>query len=86
MTKYHRLFEHLCLAGDGPVEMSFDDVGQLVGGLPVSAQKHRSWWGNEAGGSHVQAHAWLNAGREVVEVDLAARWVRFSVARWRRGS
>lgn len=86
MAKYDPLFEHLCLAGDGAVEMSFEDVGQLVGGLPASAQQHRSWWGNEAGGRHVQAHAWVNAGREVVEVDLAARSVRFSAARWRRGS
>lgn len=87
MAKYDPLFEHLCRAGDSPVEMAFDDVGQLVGGLPVSAEQHPAWWANEAeGGRHVQARAWLNAGREVEHVDREARRVRFSAPRWRRGA
>lgn len=86
MAKYDPLFEHLCRAGDGPLEMSFDDVARLVGGLPASATSHRAWWANEVGGRHVQAAAWINAGREVNDVDMARRIVRFSAAGWRRGS
>ena len=85
MAKYDPLFEHLCRAGNGPVEMTFDEVAALVGGLPPSAAR-QAWWGNEREGRHVQAHAWLNAGREVESVDFAARRVRFSRVEWRRGS
>ena len=86
MAKYDPLFEHLCRCGDGPVEMTFTDIDKLVGGLPASARRHRAWWHNETEGSHVQARAWLNAGREVEEVDLNQEWVRFSGASWRRGA
>lgn len=87
VAKYDPLFEHLCRAGDGPVEMTFADVERLVGRLPASAIRHAAWWTNEAeGGRHVQAKAWMNAGREVVAVDQSAGRVRFSAVRWRRGS
>lgn len=87
MAKYDPLFEHLCRAGDGPVEMTFDEIGSLVGGLPASASRHLVWWQNEADNSrHVHARAWLNAGRTVERVELGARRVRFSRARWNRGS
>lgn len=53
--------------------MPFEEVDGLVGGLPVSATEHRAWviervprW--EA--RHVQAQAWLNAGREVEHVGV----------------
>ena len=87
MGKYDPLFEYLCRAGDGPVELHFDEIERLVGPLPASASKHSAWWANEAvGGRHVQAHAWVNAGREVESVDPASRRVRFTGARWQRGS
>lgn len=86
MAKYDPLFEHLCRAGDGPVEMSFEDVAALVGGLPKSANTYQVWWANELDGRHVQAAAWMNAGRAVDHVDLAHQVVRFSAARWNRGS
>lgn len=31
MAKYDALFEYLCRAGDGPVEMTFEEISQLVG-------------------------------------------------------
>ena len=86
MAKYDRLFEHLCRLPDGPVEVSMDEIASLVGGLPASASQHRSWWRNEPRGPKAQANAWLNAGREVTEVDLDRRVVRFSAPEWRRGS
>lgn len=86
MAKYDPLFEHLCRAGDHPVEMTFNDIEALVGALPPSAAQ-QAWWTNEAAGSrHVQARAWLNAGREVEHLDRRARRVRFSAPTWRRGA
>lgn len=86
MAKYDPLFEQLCSAPAEPVEMTFTQVAQLVGGLPESARKHQAWWSNEQDGRHVQAKAWLEAGREVEFVDRASGRVRFSAPRWRRGS
>jgi hypothetical protein len=86
VAKYDRLFEYLCRAGDGPLDLTFASIDTLVGGLPASARRHRTWWANEASGRHVQAHAWINAGREVVAVDLGSGTVSFSAARWTRGS
>jgi hypothetical protein len=86
VAKYDPLFEKLCRADDGELELTIDEIDGLVRGLPASATRYRSWWANEVDRAHVQAGAWINAGREVLEVDLARRVVRFSEARWRRGS
>lgn len=86
MAKYDPLFEHLYRAGDDPVTMSFNEVAVLVGGLPASAERHRAWWGNEVDPQHVQAKAWVNSGRQVSAVDVAAKTVTFVVAHWTRGS
>ena len=87
MSKYDPLLEYLCRAGIGPVEMTFAEIADLVGPLPASAVTHQAWWANESeSGRHVQARAWLNAGREVERVDQATGRVRFSAATWRRGS
>jgi hypothetical protein len=87
MAKYDPLFEFLCRAGDDAVEMSFEQIEQLVGALPASARQRTSWWSNDlAGASNVQVSAWLRAGREVESVDRAAERVRFSRAAWRRGA
>jgi hypothetical protein len=85
MAKYDPLFEHLCRADDGEVALSFDEIAALVGGLPATASTSRAWWANDAARGRVHAKAWLNAGREVTDVELGVR-VRFSPAGWRRGS
>jgi hypothetical protein len=85
-SKYHPLFERLCRSGDGPVDMSFEEIEALVGKLPASATTNATWWANESNSRHTQASAWLNAGREVEHVDRAQRRVRFGAAGWRRGA
>jgi hypothetical protein len=85
--KYNPLFEFLCSRPNEAVELSFEDVEVLVGALPASARRYPAWWANDSeGGRHVQARAWLNAGREVERVDISGGRVRFGVAQWRRGS
>jgi hypothetical protein len=56
--------------------MTFDEVDQLVGGLPPSSRRWAAWWANDP--THVQARAWLEVGRRVDTVDLRAGWVAFS--------
>jgi hypothetical protein len=87
VAKYDPLFEFLCRAGDEPIELRFEEIEALVGPLPPSARDQSGWWSNDATGArHVQAKAWLNAGREVDALDRPGGRVRFSRAGWRRGS
>lgn len=87
MGKYDPLFRHLCTTDDNDaVEMSFDEIEQLVGPLPGDAIKRREWWTNDQTTRPAHARAWLDAGRQVETVDRTDRRVRFSAARWRRSS
>lgn len=57
------------------VDLDFDAVGALVGGLPASARRHRAWWANDP--THAQARGWLDAGWRVAAVDQDGAHVRF---------
>ena len=48
--------------GDEVVALTMAEITALVGGLPPSADQP-AWWANSPG--HVQARAWLQAGRRV---------------------
>jgi hypothetical protein len=75
-SKYDPLREWLTRAPH-PAEVSFGLLSQLVGGLPPSAYRRREWWANNMNG-HVQARAWLEAGRRVSSVDLPNEKVVFA--------
>jgi len=79
--KYVPLGERLA-ADSRPVEMTFEQIEALVGPLPASARKHRTWWANDQ--SHVQALAWLSLGRMVESVDFPRERVLFGAAPRRR--
>jgi hypothetical protein len=84
--KYDALFRHLCNAGDDSLEMTFDEIELLVGPLPATASTRRTWWSNDPIHPSAHSRAWLDAGRQVSEVDTATRRATFSAARWRRSS
>jgi len=77
VAKYDPLRDLLEQSPSGPITLSFELIAECVGGLPRSACTHRTWWANH-GGTHVQAEAWLAAGRTVTSVDLAREQVAFS--------
>lgn len=77
MAKYDPLRDLLEQSPSGPITLSFKRIAECVGGLPPSASTHHAWWANH-GGTHVQAVAWLGAGRTVTNVDLARGTVTFS--------
>lgn len=74
-AKYEPLADHLRQQGSGTINMTFDEIGALVGGLPMSARKFGQWWENS--GHHVQAKAWLAAGFKVESADRQAGTIRF---------
>jgi hypothetical protein len=77
LPKYDPLREHLAAAlgrGQHAVDMDFDQIADLVGGLPATAYNLRQWWAND---SKVEAQAWRAAGWHVDTVSLDRRRVRF---------
>lgn len=75
MAKYDPLRDHLVRVVSNVHSMTFDEVADLVGGLPRSAYDLRQWWANA---SKVQARAWREAGWHVDSVTLTSHRVTFS--------
>lgn len=73
--KYEPLAERLRQEANERVELTFEEIGSLVGGLPTSARKFSQWWENTS--HHSQAKAWLAAGYRVEEADRSQGLVRF---------
>lgn len=77
MGKYQPLTTYLATSHLDEIPMTFVEVQHVVGfALPRSAMEHRPWWANEARG-HVHAKAWLDAGYETAQVDMAGRKLVF---------
>ena len=76
--KYDPLRDYLMgLRGDR-WRASFKEIEDLIGSpLPPSARNHRPWWANDEGSLRVQAHAWLRAGWQTADVDMARERVTF---------
>jgi hypothetical protein len=79
-SKYTPLNEYLLSLDPGKcdVTLSFDQIERIINDkLPYSAHTHQAWWGNEVGGQHVHARAWMDAGWKVDAINQQAKWVRF---------
>jgi len=77
MSKYDALGDYLKRQPGDRVPMTFAEIEKIIGAkLPPSAQEHRPWWGNNAT-NHVNAKAWLDAGFESEQVDMAGRKLVF---------
>lgn len=77
MGVYQPLEKFLKQQSFAEVPMTFGDIAAVLGrALPKSAFHHRPWWANEAAG-HSHAKAWLNAGFETAQVDMAGQKLVF---------
>ena len=72
--KYQRLYKHLCALQAAEWRSSFGEIESVLGfELPPSARRHRQWWENQSSGKgHSHALAWIVAGWETADVDMAA--------------
>lgn len=77
MSRYQALTEKLMTSSEPIVRLSFDELDQIVGGLPDSAKKHNAWWANSRT-SRPHARFWMDAGRRV-SLDFRARTASFSL-------
>lgn len=78
MSKYAPLKRYLTVQRGPRLTMDFEEVAELVGGLPNSAFKYRAWWANQRT-TVVQSYAWLDAGWRVERADLRSKRVTFVV-------
>jgi hypothetical protein len=81
--KYDGLAGHLKFraAFTNLVTLSFARIDGLIGSnLPMSAYRDKEWWSNSP--SSVHAKAWLDAGWEVQDVNLAEGCVVFKKVRY----
>ncbi len=77
MSIYQPLENYLKEQTFAEVPMTFGDIAAVLGrSLPKSAFHHRPWWANESAG-HSHAKAWLNAGFETAQVDMAGQKLVF---------
>jgi hypothetical protein len=77
MALYEPLGQYLKKNGAGRIAMTFREVESVIGRkLPASAYRHRPWWANEERG-HSHAKAWLGAGYETEQVDMAGKKLVF---------
>ena len=76
MNKYDGLYQHLKASSESVVTLTYDRIERLINDcLPLSAHEHRPWWANDK--SHVQAHAWLDAGYVTSSVDQEGHRITF---------
>jgi hypothetical protein len=77
MSKYDRLSRYLAGSQERELGMTFSQTEKIRGfRLPKPARQYPAWWSNHAG-SHAQAQAWLAAGFETEQVDIAGERVTF---------
>lgn len=77
MAKYDALQYFLEKVPESAIPMTFSEIEKLIGApLPASSRKHRAWWSNNPT-NNVMTHAWLGAGFESADVDLAAERLVF---------
>jgi hypothetical protein len=78
MGKYDPLRDHLMSLRGDYWRTTFREIETILGAsLPPSARTHRPWWANDEGPNRVQAHAWLRAGWQTADVDMARERVTF---------
>ena len=75
LGKYEPLRDHLAEYGaSDQLRLSFSEIEELVGPLPLGARRLRQWWAND---SKVQAQAWRAAGWRVLLADMGSEQVLF---------
>ncbi len=81
LKKYDLLTSYFKLNGGSQVTLTFTQFDEILfphSGLPKSAKISNDWWANDYKHPEKGAYGWLNAGYEVVKVDLKKEYVVFN--------
>jgi hypothetical protein len=79
MSKYHPLYERLRSEFDNSISVRFDQIETILEFmLPDTARQRPQWWANESAQTrHVQCKAWMDAGFQTRNFNLANETVEF---------
>ncbi len=77
MSRYDALTATLLAHLEPRVTFTFDELDNIVGGLPYSAKNYNAWWANTYTGQP-HAKAWLDASRRA-SPDFRAKQVVFTL-------
>jgi uncharacterized HhH-GPD family protein len=78
MAKYEALTDHLLGRVEQTITLTFDELDELIGGLPASGRKYQAYWANTIR-SQRHSRAWLDVGRRA-RFDAEGQRVHFSLA------
>lgn len=79
--KYDIITHYLKTNGGSQVTLTFTQFDELLfpaTGLPKTARRTKDWWANDYTHPENGAYAWLNAGYEVVVINLEKEYVVFN--------
>ncbi|GAA2890321.1 DUF7662 domain-containing protein [Enterococcus casseliflavus] len=79
--KYDTITHYLKKNGGSQITLTFTQFDEFLfpaSGLPKSARTSTDWWANDYRHPENGAYAWLNAGYEVVLVNLKKEYVVFN--------
>lgn len=76
-SKYYPLYNYLQQHNRDEITLSLPEIENIIGEkLPPSAGRWRGWWSNRGKGA-VQAHAWMDAGYHVWQINLDTGKITF---------
>jgi hypothetical protein len=80
MSAYDPLYKWLLSNSANSVSPTFAQIEAILGfKLPDTARKRPQWWANEVGDTrHVQCRAWMDAGFQTRNLNLAHESVEFA--------
>ena len=90
--KYDIITQYLKKNNGSQVTLTFTQFDELLfpaSGLPKTARHQKDWWANDHNTPQNGAYAWINAGYEVVHVNLEKEYVVFNKllkSNWLMGS
>ena len=81
IKKYDAITQYLKNNGGSQVTLTFTQIDELLFpsyGLPKSASQSTEWWANDYKHPEKGAYGWINAGYEVVVINLKKEYVVFN--------
>jgi hypothetical protein len=80
MALYDPLYKWLRSKSASNISATFGQIEAILGSkLPDTARERVQWWANEVGNTrHVQCRAWMDAGFQTRNLNLAEESVEFA--------
>lgn len=79
--KYQKLTEYLQKTDKKEMKLTLAEIQKILGfPLDPSAYQYREFWANCT--ASTKAYSWMEAGYEIVEIDLKAETLLFKQKNW----